>query len=175
MTSDYIHKTARRAVKKHGEDDPARLARELGFIVLYQNMGTDETSCKGFFIRQSKVTAIVVNGDLPLRVRRLVIAHELGHALLHAEQLESGLLGDASIFDSGSLMEYQADMFAAELLIPDDKAKRLFRAGATFYQAATVLGVPEELLDYKLRSLRNRGFEIDAPEFARSGYLRHIN
>jgi len=49
--------------------------------------------------------------------QRFAIAHEIGHALLHAKHLEGCELRGTS-FDDEAIAERQANLFAAELLMP---------------------------------------------------------
>lgn len=61
-----------------------------------------------------KKPVIVLTGDVPADRNRHSVAHELGHLILH-----STLFGDIQEF------EREADMFAAELLLPEEAMQRL--------------------------------------------------
>ena len=172
MTVDYICKTVAELVKKHGESEPARLAVEMGIILRYEPMGTSENACKGFFLYQSRKRLITVNSDLDNDRRRIVLAHELGHAALHREQARISAMHDFSMYDSSSTLEYEANLFAAELLLKDSETLNCLRETDSFFSAAKNLSVPAELLDFKLRILRHKGYELYPPLRARSDFLK---
>ncbi len=61
--------------------------------------------------------AIVLHGDSDERRRRFTIAHEIGHFVLHPgrPRMERG----GQVTEGGRLEEREADVFAAELLMPE--------------------------------------------------------
>lgn len=59
------------------------LCRDLSIILMYSGMGKTENACKGFFLTHSKIKTITINTDLPELIQNIVLAHELGHAILH--------------------------------------------------------------------------------------------
>lgn len=61
--------------------------------------------------------AIVLHGDSDERRRRFTIAHEIGHYVLHPgrPRMERG----GHVTEAGRLEEREADVFAAELLMPE--------------------------------------------------------
>lgn len=65
--------------------------------------------------------AIYTNADHPKTRRRFTIAHELGHYVLHRDEIGEGITDDALYRSrlSGPL-ERQANRFAANLLMPWD-------------------------------------------------------
>ena len=78
--------------------------------------------------------------------RKIVIAHELGHLILHTD-LNTSFYTENHLLSKGRI-ETQADKFAAELLIPDDVE---IHEDITIQQLACYLGVPEELVKLKFR------------------------
>jgi Zn-dependent peptidase ImmA (M78 family)/DNA-binding XRE family transcriptional regulator len=76
---------------------------------------------------ESKKPVIVLTGDTPADRIRWTVAHELGHLVLH-----STLFGDIQEF------ERQADMFAAELLLPEETMSRLIIEPFNLMRAARI-------------------------------------
>ena len=111
------------------------------------------TAVKGFFIRSSRVKVITINSDLPETVRRFILAHELGHAVLHGNS-GCSTFHDVTLYDDSSATEKEANLFAAELLMNDEDVLTMINHDGTFFSAAAVLGVPMELLDFKLTAGR---------------------
>lgn len=96
-----------------------------------------------------------VRGD---RMSRFTLAHELGHLMLHnsdrlgfARHHPSSLQSHKFYEDS----EWQADRFAAELLIP---ASELFEARLTASQIAVKYGVSKKSAEIRIYSLKGEGY-----------------
>jgi len=160
---------------KHNESDPFVLAKAMGVLLTYQAMGNSEKSCKGFFITQSRRKSITINSDLPEVIQRIICAHELGHAALHAKTPGIDAFHDFNLFDSVSVTEHEANVFAAELLLKDEDVLELLNDDMSFFDAAAALSVPPELLDFKFRVLKRKGYKIvDSPIQAGSKFLRDI-
>jgi Zn-dependent peptidase ImmA (M78 family) len=175
MTISDVCREVSRLKKTYDETRPDRLAAEMGVIVAYEPMGKSPLSCKGFFIYQSRIRHITVNSDLPGEVRRVVLAHELGHAVMHRDTARLRGFHDFSLYDSASSLEYEANIFAAELLLDDGDVLERLNKDTFFFFAARELMVPPELLDFKFRILKGRGYQIDLPLSARSDFLKNYS
>ena len=68
-------------IRKFGTNDPFKLAEHLG--VLYQ---IGEINCEGCYMFLKNHRYIFLNQNLSEQEMRLVMAHELGHALLHRKE-----------------------------------------------------------------------------------------
>ena len=113
-----------------GSRDPIRIAKFAGIgIVICQ---LEELS--GFYKLIKRKKWIFINEDLmDTDMFRVVVAHELGHAFLHRTK-ECAFIKNHTLLLT-SWVEREANLFAAELLIPDD-----FDDGFVY---------PKELLDIK--------------------------
>lgn len=134
-------------------------------------MGTGPRSCKGFFLASSRCKLIVINSDLPENIQRIIIAHELGHAVLHGDSAISAF-HEFAIFDATDRMEYEANVFAAEFMLDDDEVMESLEMQMDFFQMAKCLYVAPELLDFKLRILQQQGVKINAPYIAHGDFLK---
>ena len=123
------------------ELNPEKLAKELGIIVLKQEYSP---VTKGYFIRALRNKFIVVNTILDWSSQQIVLAHELGHALLHSSQ-DIYFIREYTLFPMGKY-EVQANKFAAELLIDDSE----IRKDLSVPELSQYFGVPEKLIKYKL-------------------------
>lgn len=173
---NYICTQVQKIRDKYGESNPFRLCDEMGIVILFAPMGTSRTACKGFYLTQSRIKSITVNGDLSEDFQRIICAHELGHAVLHRGCSGVNAFHDFSFFDGVDRLEYEANLFAAELLLPDDEVLKILNDDLSFFQAAAKLYVPAELLDFKFRTLKWKGYKvIEAPLNARGNFLKNVH
>ena len=87
----------------------------------------------------------VLNCNLTENDERFVLAHELGHAIMH-ENLNTPFLTENTLF-SKNKFEREANTFAIELLVPD--AEIIEHTELTIVQLARMTGYAEELLKCK--------------------------
>lgn len=176
MTMDYIFRKVERLQRKYQESDPFKMCDSMGIMVAFEPMGLYEGACKGFFLAQSRKRIITINVDLPSHLHRLIAAHELGHAILHRNAMGVNAFHDFELFDGTSTMEYEANVFAAELLLPDGEVLEQLNDDVSFFGADSRLRVPPELLDFKFRVLKQKGYKvIDQPLMCQSNFLKGID
>lgn len=99
MNMDYICREVEKLKKKYHETDPFKLCEDMGIILLHAPMGTYPGACKGFFLKQSRKRSITINSDLPESIQRIIVTHELGHAVLHAKAVGVKAFHDFELFD----------------------------------------------------------------------------
>ncbi len=134
-----IKKTVERLIRKYGTNDPEKIAEYMGIIIEYRTL----VGMLGFFQIYLRIPFIHVHQDLSDIMIRFVIAHELGHRILHPKENVPFLT--KYTLQSVDKIERQANQFAVELLIPD----QLIIEGNTIYEAAAICGVPEEVAHLK--------------------------
>jgi Zn-dependent peptidase ImmA (M78 family) len=88
---------------------------------------------------------IFLNENLEESERRMVMAHELGHAILHRKENCYFIRNKTLLLTSK--LEAEANIFAAELLIPDSLI--LENPGMTKSQLARLAGYSEKLMMFK--------------------------
>ena len=175
MTYADICEAVEKLKKKYDEPDPFRLCRAMGIVLLSRSFGKDPDAVKGFFLESKRIRTITYNSDLPLVIQKIIVAHELGHAVLHRS---GGTLAfhDVTLYDSTSTYEKEANLFAAEFLLGDDDVLDALNRDGTFFSAASELMVPAELLDFKFRVLKWKGYKMmESPVSAQSDFLRDLD
>ena len=85
MTIETIADTVKQLQNKYDETDPFRLAKAMKITVKLRPMGIYEGCCKGFFLISRRMKHITINSDLPELLQKVVLSHELGHCVLHAD------------------------------------------------------------------------------------------
>jgi len=83
MSIEYISGKVARIRKKYDQTDPYRLCRAMHIMLVTESMGSQPGACKGFVLYKARQFVIAVNSDLPEQMQRIILAHEIGHAVLH--------------------------------------------------------------------------------------------
>lgn len=170
---DYICKQAEKLKAMHNESNPLKLAHCMGIKVLYAPMGKGIECCKGFYLTHSRIHTMTINSDLSSDFQRIICSHELGHAVLHSKEAGVKAFHDFGLFDASSTFEYEANIFAAELLLEDEDVIERLNDDLSFFQAAAELRVPAEILDFKFRTMKWKGYKIrEAPLLSPGNWLK---
>lgn len=102
-------------IKKHGTNNPFKLAKKLNIEIIFDDLG----EVRGLFKRILKRKFIFINSELSEFDQMLVCSHELGHAVLHASSNYQFLIDNTSILRL-SKIENEANLFASYLLFQND-------------------------------------------------------
>ena len=173
MTIAEIIKEVNKVKKMHSENDPEKICAAMGIDILYMSMGHHHSAIKGFVLETKNEPIIFVNQDLPDVIQRIIIGHELAHVICHVGEDKAF---DRLLYNSSNKMEIEANMFLAELLLDDQDVLEELNSGKTFFGAAKALYVPPELLDYKFRIMKSKGYKlVEPPTSTRSNFLKDID
>lgn len=129
-------------IRIFGTSNPFEIADRLG--VLYQIGNLKQEGCY-MFLKNHRY--IFLNSQLSREELILVMAHELGHALLDRKSNCYFIRNKTLLLNSK--LERRANLFAAYLLIPDDLIKEF--EGYTIEQLSMCTGYPEELIELRLK------------------------
>lgn len=104
--------------------DVDAIAMSLGAVVVYEPL----SGCDGRIIGSGSEAIITVNSNVNPGRQRFTAAHETGHWLfdrgsVHGACAEEGILKGWSVAKGG--IEYRANRFAAELLMPREMVRRV--------------------------------------------------
>lgn len=128
--------------RKCGTDDPFEIADQLG--VLYQIGNCKHEGCY-MFLKNHRY--IFLSNQLNREELRLVMAHELGHALLDRKANCYFIRNKTLLLVSK--LERRANLFAAYLLISEELLTQY--RGYTEEQFCQCTGYPKELLELRLK------------------------
>lgn len=138
-----IKGAAKAIAEKYNTRNPFEIADYLGIYVHRGNLG-DILGC--YMMNGNGNKIIMLNSLITSRATEFfVMAHELGHAILH-EDNECYLYGEGTLFLK-SKTEKEAHRFAAELLITDEFIKRY--PGMTGEQLSRIAGYHFNIMEYK--------------------------
>lgn len=167
---EFIRVKVDRIIKKFDTRDPFDICRNMNIRIHYKDLGT---AIKAYYFYQSRIKNIVINSRSGTIVRRILCAHELGHAILHGELAAMRGFQELELFDATMPAEYEANLFAAELIISDeDLLELLNEQDKSFFSIAKELYVPAELLDFKFRILKHKGLRIESPYITQADFLK---
>ena len=156
MKYDSIYHLANKIRNEYYCNNSKTLCKSLGIPLLSEAMGCSEESVKGIAFSTNNVSAIIINSDLPDAIQRVIIAHEIGHVLLHIQDGKNSFC-DNHLLSTISNSEKEANIFAANLLIDDYSLIEYLKDGYTINLAAAYFKVPIELIEYKIITLKDIG------------------
>ena len=148
--------------------NPFRIARELGIHVEYRD---DFKALKGMYAVVMRNRFIAINSSLEDWVKTTVCAHELVHDRLHQHLAKKVAMREFTLYDMRRRPEYEANIFAADILISDDDILELIDNEYDVPMIAGTLEADINLVLIKLDSLRLQGYDVRAPYRADSDFL----
>ena len=166
MTRAEIEARAEALLRDHGllgtAVDPVRLASALGVKVFNAKFGEEDTH--GLLARRNGDTTIYVNAtDAPVR-KRFTVAHEIGHLRLHLLDGDVEFVDNADSFRTVAdpdaawtpqrRQEWEANQFAAALLMPADLVREKLREIQDLEGLARWFQVSQEAMVIRLQTLR---------------------
>lgn len=114
-----------------------------------------------------------VKEDLHPVMENIVLLHELGHDTLHRDEATKvGGFKEFNIFDiRDSRMEYEANIFASQIAIPDDDFLELAEQGCDVQQIARTMHSDVNLVALKADTLISQGYRL-RPQQHRNDFLK---
>ena len=165
-STDNIIRRADALVRSTGTRDPERIAEALGIIVKDVNFEKQ----KGLYKVILRNRFIFIKSDLSEVMRRIVLLHEIGHDQLHRRLAD--VFQEFQIFDMrGNVMEYEANLFAAQIALPDEEILNYIRSGYDAAQIAMAMASDINLVALKVSELSRRGYAFRSIDH-RSDFLK---
>lgn len=170
ICNSNIVQKANRLVAQCGTRDPHKIARELGIEVLYYPFKRQRGAYK--VIMRNRF--MFVKNDLHPVMENIVMLHELGHDSLHRDEATKiGGFEEFNIFDMrDSRMEYEANLFASQIALPDDDFLELAERGYDTQQIARALNSDINLVALKADTLISQGYRL-RPQERRNDFLKY--
>ncbi len=168
-TSEIVAK-ANQIVLEHETRDPFKIAANLGIVI--KNCNFDRQ--RGAYKVINRIAFIFLNKNLPETERHIVTLHELGHDRLHkAQAISSGGFQEFRIFDmTNRRMEYEANVFAAQLELDDEEFLDYSERGYDLQQMASAMQSDINLIALKADILISQGYRFRRQEH-RNDFLRY--
>lgn len=142
-----IKRLVRYYTKMTGSRDPVVISNYIGIRIAIVPLG----SIAGNYMLLKRKRWIFVNEDIPTDspMFKVIVAHELGHALLHRKE-NCAFIRNKTLL-STSRIEREANAFSAYLLISDDTLEMC--NGITIDSFCNSTGYPKELVSLRINTL----------------------
>lgn len=161
-TSEIVQK-ANHIVRLCGTRDPHKIADELGIEIIYCPFKSQRGAYK--VIMRNRF--MFIKEDLHPVMENIVLLHELGHDSLHRDEAtKAGGFKEFNIFDiRDSRMEYEANIFATQIALPDDDFLELAEQGYDVQQIARTMHSDVNLVALKADTLISQGYRLRPQEY----------
>ncbi|MEE1115126.1 MAG: ImmA/IrrE family metallo-endopeptidase [Eubacterium sp.] len=172
IDSRTIYDRASEVRKLSPAHDLLQTAEELGIDVVFSDRYTE---LLGMYTCRWRHRFIFLNDRMDEEMTRMVLAHEIGHDRLHRPLAANGLLQEFTLFNMKDKTEYEANAFAAHLLLDDKDVLDRIYAGYDVSEIARDLHVDINLLLIKTQELNRIGNEFRLPFEPDSAFFRKIH
>ena len=166
-----IYKKANKLVEIHGTRDTIKLAKESGVEVIpfdcFHHL-------LGMYVYRWKQRAMFLNNKMDEYLKLMVAGHELGHDVYHRDLAKGKGMQEFELFRMQSSTEYEANAFAAHLLIDTDECLDYARNGYDVVQIARAMNSEINLMLIKLQELSRLGYNIRVPFEPKSDFFKDI-
>ena len=166
-----IYKKANSLVQMHGTRNTIKLAQASGVEVIQVDYFND---LLGMYVYRWKHRAMFLNDRMDEYLMQLVAGHELGHDAYHRELAKGEGMKEFELFRMQSSTEYEANAFAAHLLIDTDDCLDYVRNGYDVVQIAKAMNSEINLVLIKLQELNRLGYHLRIPFEPRSDFFKNI-
>ncbi len=133
-------------VRRYHTRDPYELADLLHIEMVRCELG----KIRGYFIQKYRIKQIFLNCNLSKHDEKIVLAHEIGHSIMHPD-MNTPFLKNYTLVSTNKL-ELEANTFAACLLIPDEVILENYHY--TTEQLSRLLGYAKPLIELRMKSYR---------------------
>lgn len=172
IRSEEIHHKANKILRRCGTRDAMQIAADLG---IYLHFVEDFQNLLGMYTYQQKERHILLNANMDETLTRMVCAHEIGHDTLHREKAKGkSILSEFVLFDMRTAMEYEANAFAAHLLIDDEELVHYLKQGYDVAQLSAAMNTNINLMLIKLNEMNRMGRNYELPYVPHADFLKSI-
>lgn len=173
MIDSYeIYKKSKKIIRATETHDAIKIAKQLGIEVISVNYFNN---LLGMYTYQYRSRFIFINSNMDEYLTQMVVAHEIGHDLFHRELAKGNGLKEFELFRmQKNTTEYEANAFAAHILLDTDKFIELAHEGYDVAQIAMQMNTEINLALIKLQELIRLGYDLRMPMDTRGDFLKKI-
>lgn len=170
MNAKNCYELAQQALALSNRRDVYEIAEGLGIDVLFAD---DYHDLLGMYYANWGHRFIFLNSRLDEIWMPMVLAHEIGHDQLHRD-LAKETLQEFNLFQMQSRTEYEANAFAAHLLLDSDDVYARLQEGCDVPTLAKEQNVNINLMLIKLQEMAALGYDLRVPDCGDSHFFRKI-
>ena len=171
IDSSGIYKKANDLVQRYGTRNTLILSKDIGIDVVSVNCFN---TLLGMYTYKWKHRAMFLNDRMDEYLTQMVAGHEMGHDIYHRDLAKNDGLREFELFRMHSPTEYEANAFAAHVLIDTDECLEYARGGYDVVQMARAMNSEINLMLIKLQELQRLGYDLRLPMEPRSDFLKNI-
>lgn len=149
----YIQECANVLIERYDTRDPFEIAEKSGIKIYYSD---NFKELKGMYRPILQNRCIFLNALLDEKSARTVCAHELGHDVLHQDLARIAAFSDTTVLNLKTKPEYEANVFAAALLIDEVELTNLAKEGQTLQALAEEFCCDEKLVLIRMHELNKK-------------------
>ena len=138
----YVAEQVQKTIKRYKTTDPFAICEQRHIDIIYDDL---EPDVRGFYQYYKRKNMIHLNKNMGQEEQRIVLAHELGHAIMH--QGYNCIFLSRYTYMTKDIYEHQANQFAAFLLLPDTVPSDY--QDMNYKQLAMLYCVPLEFVEMK--------------------------
>ena len=169
--NDRAAETAAALIRECSCRDPFRIAAMRRIGVKYINTRKQKGFCKIILGNPF----VFINRNMSEQMQKMTCAHELGHLFLHADLLaERQYLLEYELFDIQNETEYEANLFAADLLIDEDELMELLAQSKDMVSIASSLDINVNLLMIKMIEMHAHDEAVTVPYVPERKFMGRI-
>ena len=171
IDSEGIYRKANSLVQSHGTRDPIKISTASGIDIVPLE-GVNELL--GMYVCRWRHRIIFLNNRMDYYLTKMVCGHELGHDIYHRPLAKEGGMKEFELFRMQSSTEYEANAFAAHLLIDTEDCLEYVREGYDVVQIAKMMNSEINLMLIKLQELNRLGYNLRIPIEPKSDFFKKI-
>ena len=158
---DKARQKARDLIKQYQVSEPPvdvfDIAANEGIQIVFFNPNEATDKVSGLLEKDTK--KIYLNATESPKRQAFTLAHELAHYFLNHKPNEYGVYRRDAVYSSKPPKEKEADMFAAELLMPakliEEAKKKYHLKDSDIAILASLFAVSDSAMRFRLKSLKN--------------------
>ena len=161
-----------------------KIVSYLILLMFLLGFSTVALGCSWFFVNkifpfympeEENEVLILLNSGMEHMVMQMVCGHEIGHDVFHRDLAKKGnALPEFTLFDMRSKPEYEANAFAAHLIIDNDELVEYMQEGYDVVQLSAMMGTNINLMLIKLNEMNRMGWGLNLPYVPHADFLKQI-
>lgn len=168
---EMVYKDANKLIDKYGTNNPQDILIERGVTLLPFKA---KTHALGMYIIIKRNKFVLYNPFIDNNLKRMMLAHELGHDLYHQDHAKEGL-SEFTLFNIKGRIEYEANLFASHLLLNNNEIFEYGKQGYDIEQIARVMNVNINLLLFKFYGMNRLGHNFHLSQSLDMKFFKDID